>query len=40
MLPLGGGLKRTIISFINAAGLDRVRLPLRAGNLAAIGYKI
>jgi len=39
ILPLPMGLKKIIISFINTAGLAGVRLPLRAGNLAAIGYK-
>jgi len=39
ILPLAAGLKKIIISFMNAAGLTGVRLPLWAGNLAAIGYK-
>lgn len=39
ILPLAKGLKKIIISFIETTGLAGVRLPLRAGNLAAIGYK-
>ncbi len=39
MLPLAAGVKGKIISLIKTAGLDGVRLPLRAGNMAAIGYK-
>jgi len=40
ILPLATGLKKIIISSINATGLGGVRISLRAGNLAAIGYKI
>ncbi len=39
MLPLAAGVKGRIISLIKTMGLDSVRLPLRAGNMAAIGYK-
>lgn len=40
MLPLGLGVKKKVISLLKASGLEQVRLPLRAGNMAAIGYKI
>jgi SAM-dependent methyltransferase len=40
MLPLDVGTKRRIIFLLKAACLDKARLPLRAGNMAAIGYKI
>lgn len=40
MLPLGPGLKKKVGAFIEAAGLDRFRLPLWAGNMAAIGHKL
>jgi SAM-dependent methyltransferase len=39
MLPLAASPKEKIISFIKAVGLNRFRLPLWAGNMAAIGYK-
>lgn len=40
MLPLGFGVKKKVISLIKASRVGQLRLPLRAGNMAAIGYKI
>jgi SAM-dependent methyltransferase len=40
LLPLSITIKNKLFSLIEAAGLDGMRLPLRAGNMAAFGYKI
>jgi SAM-dependent methyltransferase len=40
ILPLAKSAKNRILSLMKAAGLDGMRLPLWAGNIAAIGYKI
>jgi SAM-dependent methyltransferase len=40
ILPMNMVAKKKIISLIKATGFDRLRLPLWAGNMAALGYKV
>ena len=39
LLPLSSGLKATLINTLDRAGIGSLPIPLRAGNMAAIGYR-
>ena len=40
LFPFPGGIKRTFAGFLRKSGLGKILIPLPAGNLAAIAYKL